>query len=210
MTKSLCVVLVCLMSGHVVAQPAPVEVVEPDSQGEADLDTASFDDPEPDPEEPSSTPCAPLDEKPAASSKTKKTAKLAASKVAKMKVGIASIKNWPEFKVTHPVKTIAKIMGRKIKTKVPQSWRRSCKKKVFAELSYPKDLEQQGKDALTSCAKDAAVASVAVAMGTGPASALPTFVGALEACVKARSAKLMDDVDATIDTDKDCSKWKKV
>jgi hypothetical protein len=216
MTKSLSVVLACLFASVASAQPAPtgappeVETVEP-AKEEIDLDKVeASSEQEPDPEKDlSSTPCAPPVEEKTITNKSK-SMKPKPQKMAKMQIGIASIKNWPEFKVTHPVKTVAKILGKKIKTKVPQSWRRSCKKQVFAEVTYPKDLEDKGKAAIKSCSKKAAVASVIVAVETGPASALPTFVGALEACVKIESAKLANEVNASIDTDKDCSKWKKV
>ncbi len=134
------------------------------------------------------------------------SAALALSDTETKRFDIASIHGWPEFK-TELKEECVKVLGKKICVEIPQLFTRMCHRKVYAELSYPKDFADTVKNDIIDCAKIAAIAAVAAAIATGAAGAAPVFEIAFKGCAKAKIKDLINQVKIDVNSDASCGDW---
>ncbi len=124
------------------------------------------------------------------------------------KFTIASIGGWPETKTEWKNRCVKIPFNGKACTKLPKVYRRTCKKKVFAQICYPSNFENSIKNHIEECAKGAATAAVAAAIATGASGALPVFKAAFEGCLAAKIGNKIDQVKFSVKSEKSCSSWK--
>ncbi len=105
---------------------------------------------------------------------------------------ITSVYNWPETKVEMKDKSIELPLNGKRRTTIPQFYKRTVKRTVFAQVCYPSKFSSSLKEDIELCAKSAIADSVAVAIASGVTGAYPIFKRAFE---KALSEKLPDKKD---------------
>lgn len=134
-------------------------------------------------------------------------AKIPPQQVSKKEIRIVLFGNWPEYKTVMRTKTVAKILGKKIKTKVPVAYRRHSKLEVFVYIEYPTSWEQKLIVDAIDCAKKAAIGAVAVSIAGGAAAAYPVFAASFEICIKAKLGSYADEIGFGTDSRKVVGKW---
>ncbi|TPI13075.1 hypothetical protein FJW06_15620 [Mesorhizobium sp. B4-1-3] len=115
---------------------------------------------------------------------------------------LVTIGNWPEVKTEFRLKCV-KIFGKKICTKVPVIYNRTCTKYAFVDVCYPTGELKEVQDCVVSAALAAAIAAVV----TSGSAAGPTFKAALEACLLAKGAKWADQITVNAGWDSECGAW---
>jgi hypothetical protein len=124
-----------------------------------------------------------------------------------IKIKIASIHGWPEFK-TEMVLKCKYVLGVKVCTKVPVAYRRQCTKAVFAVVSFPGEIEDTIKREIKNCGIKAAAVAVAAAIAGGVAAALPVFSSAFGECIQASAGEYASRVRFKLDDETSCGDWK--
>ncbi len=115
---------------------------------------------------------------------------------------LVTIGNWPEVKTDFKLQCV-KIFGKKICTKVPVIFNRTCTKYAYADVCYPTGELQEVEDCMVGSALAAAISAV-VSSG---AAAGPTFKAALEACLLAKGATWADQITVNAGWDSECGAW---
>ena len=85
---------------------------------------------------------------------------------------------------------------------VPVVYRRSCKKKLYAQVCYPNEYKKDAMD----CLKVGVAAAIAAKAG-GPPAMKEAFYVAIKACLSAKLADRADQVSFKTGTKSDCSRW---
>ncbi|MFT3974424.1 MAG: hypothetical protein QM699_13530 [Amaricoccus sp.] len=115
---------------------------------------------------------------------------------------LAQIKNWPEVKTDFKLKCV-KVFGKRICTKVPVVYHRTCTKYAFVNICYPTG----GLQDVTDCVVGAGLASAVAAVVSGGSAAAGTFKAALETCLIAKEVAWADQVTVTAGWDSKCGPW---
>ena len=123
---------------------------------------------------------------------------------------LMSIDGVPEVKTEWKTKCVLKIGGKCVtKTKIPQLFRRSTKMVLQAKVCWPG--EDDIRNAVEDCAKQAVAAGVLAGVFTGSlsaaAAALKTY---LVGCLKAKGIELAEQVSVDLDILKEKGPWKPV
>lgn len=123
---------------------------------------------------------------------------------------VLSVHGIPQYKTEWTVKTVARIFGKKIKTKVPRAYRRTSTRSVIVDVSYPIHLDQAFGQKIEKCGKIAAVVAAAAAIKGGPPGALAAFKGSFVACVEAELKDEASKLVSSVRTETKTGPWKPV
>lgn len=120
---------------------------------------------------------------------------------------ILKLESIPQFKTEYETRTIARIFGRRIRTKIPRAYRRYATKKIVAVVTYPQSLEAQAVSDVEECGKIAAAAAVAGAMVQGPQGALVAFNGSFQVCILAKLGDKASQLGTDVRSETEHSEW---
>ena len=123
---------------------------------------------------------------------------------------VLSAKVWPEVKVDWPIKCVLSAFGKcRIKTKVPVAYKRISKLQLIARICVPS--EDDLKNDIEDCIKEAVLAGVIVGLGSGSvapmASALKLY---LTTCLSAKGVNAANDLRVDARLSKEPRRWKRV
>ena len=121
---------------------------------------------------------------------------------------VLSAKVWPEIKIKWPIKCVLSVLGKcRIKTKVPVTYKRISKLQLITRICVPS--EDDLKNDIEDCIKEAVLAGVIVGVGTGSvaliASALKVY---LTACLTAKGVEAANNISVDARMSKEPGKWK--
>jgi hypothetical protein len=121
---------------------------------------------------------------------------------------LAKIGNIPQVKTEWENKCV-RILGRRICTKVPVLYRRTCTMVVEAEVCWPGDKDIIG--AIEDCAKQALAAGVLAGLLTGNlAAATATFTQYLKSCLTSKGIAAASRIRAGLRHHNQCPPWTRV
>lgn len=123
---------------------------------------------------------------------------------------VLSVHGIPQYKTEWIVKTVAKVFGKKIKTKVPRVYRRTSTRAIIVDVSYPIHLDQEFGKRIEKCGKIAAVIAAAAAIKGGPPGALAAFKGSFVTCVEAELRDEASKLVSSVRTETKTGPWKPV
>jgi hypothetical protein len=115
---------------------------------------------------------------------------------------LAEVKNWPEVKTTWELKCVH-VFGKRICTKVPVIYHRTCTKFAYVDVCYPAGALND----ISSCVTGAALASAVASVISDGSAAAGTFKAALEACLLAKGASWADQVSVAPNWGSECGPW---